>query len=76
VKPICWYHRASGRIRFDGTNLSSSWIPLYAKQEWEGLDEVEIDGMTCDCVDDGTFTMDCAREFARAIEAKLKEKNT
>ena len=46
------------------------------KREWVGLDQVEIMGMTCECVDDGTFNMDCAYDFARAIEAKLKEKNT
>jgi hypothetical protein len=42
---------------------------------WVGLDDVEIGGMTCECVDDGTFNMSCAIDFARAIEAKLKEKN-
>jgi hypothetical protein len=45
------------------------------KRKWVGLDQVEIIGMTCECVDDGTFNMDCAYDFARAIEAKLKEKN-
>ena len=44
--------------------------------EWQDLTEVEIVGLTCECVDDGTFNMDCALDFARAIEAKLKEKNT
>ena len=47
-----------------------------APRQWQGLDEVEIVGATCECVDDGTFNMDCAMEFARAIESKLKEKNT
>jgi hypothetical protein len=46
------------------------------KREWVGLEQVEIMGMTCECVDDGTFNMDCAYDFARAIEARLKEKNT
>ena len=46
------------------------------KREWQGLTEVEIVGMTCECVDDGTFNMDCAIDFARAIEARLKENNT
>jgi hypothetical protein len=46
------------------------------KRKWVGLDQVEIMGMTCECVDDGTFNMDCAYDFARAIEARLKEKNT
>ena len=46
-----------------------------AKRKWVGLTDVEIMGMTCECVDDGTFNMDCARDFANRIEAKLKEKN-
>jgi len=46
------------------------------RREWQGLTEVEIVGMTCECVDDGTFNMDCAIDFARAIEARLKENNT
>ena len=46
------------------------------KREWVGLDEVEVTGMTCECVDDGTFNMSCAHDFARAIEAKLRERNT
>ena len=46
------------------------------KREWQGLDDVEIVGATCECVDDGTFNMDCAMEFARVIETRLKEKNT
>ena len=45
-------------------------------RQWQGLDDVEIVGTTCECVDDGTFNMDCAMDFARAIEAKLREKNT
>ena len=43
---------------------------------WVGLDEVEIVGCTCECIDVGEFNMSCAIDFARAIEAKLKEKNT
>ena len=46
------------------------------RKEWVGLHEFELTGMTCECVDDGTFNMKCAIDFGRAIEAKLKEKNT
>ena len=35
LKPVLWIHKASGRIRFDGTGLPESWIPLYAKEELE-----------------------------------------
>lgn len=56
--------------------LFANAILEYNKRQWQGLDDVEIVGTTCECVDDGTFNMDCAMDFARAIEAKLKEKNT
>jgi hypothetical protein len=46
------------------------------QKEWIGLDEVEIIGCTCECIDEGKFNMDCAIDFARAIEAKLKQRNT
>ena len=46
------------------------------KSEWVGLTDDEIVGMTCECIDDGTFNMNCARDFARAIETKLKEQKT
>jgi hypothetical protein len=48
------------------------WIP---KREWQDLDEVEIIGCTCECIDDGTFDMKCAIDFARAIEAQLRRNN-
>jgi len=47
-----------------------------AQKQWVGLTDEEIVGMTCECVDDGTFDMNCARDFARAIEEKSKEKNS
>jgi hypothetical protein len=45
-------------------------------KKWVGLTEDEIVGHTCECVDDGTFNMKCAIDFARSIESKLKDKNT
>jgi len=52
------------------------WIPLYTappKREWVGLTEEELEPL-CDLwkVSYGSVYVD---EFARAIEAKLKEKN-
>jgi hypothetical protein len=44
--------------------------------EWVGLTDVEIVGATCECVDDGTFNMFCAYDFAKTIEVILKGKNT
>jgi hypothetical protein len=46
------------------------------RRDWVGLTDEEIVGMTCECVDDGTFDMNCARDFARAIEENLKAKNS
>jgi len=74
VNPICWYHRASGRIRFDGTNLSSSWIPLYAKQEWVNLTDDEIKEIVGPW--GPTPISGFTRKLFDQIEAKLKEKNT
>lgn len=45
---------------------------------WVRLDEQDIIGMTCDCIDpanDEVFTMECAIDFARSIEEKIKELN-
>jgi hypothetical protein len=50
-------------------------LPMLKRGEWVGLTDEEIVGLTCECIADGSFNMDCARDFARAIEAKLKEKN-
>ena len=52
--------------------------PLYThppQRTWVGLDEAEIIGLTCECIDECEFNMDCAIDFAKAIEAKLKELN-
>lgn len=46
------------------------------KDEWVGLEDMEVVRCACDYVNDAALNMDYAREFAKAIEAKLKEKNT
>ena len=79
-KPMAWFHADNYKTRFttdpSEDMIGRYWQPLYtAPRQWVGLDDVEIVGMTCECVDDGTFNMDCAREFARAIEKRLKEMN-
>ena len=43
-----------------------------AEPEPELLDEVEVMGLTCECLDDGTFDMSCALDFARAVERKSR----
>ena len=77
MKPVLWYHPVSQRVRYDGAGLGSSWIPLYRKHEWVELTEEETQTLydryatyqEYDAWESGWF------DFARAIEAKLKEKN-
>ena len=48
-------------------------IPLYTKQEWQGLTDIEIH----DCFQNrGSDKLKTRKLIAAAIEAKLKEKNT
>lgn len=35
MKPVVWINKANGKIRFDGKDLSDSWIPLYARDDLE-----------------------------------------
>jgi hypothetical protein len=64
------------RWRNEWDKAMFKYKPKAEPRQWVGLTDEDVVGMTCECVDDGTFNMDCARDFARAIEAKLKEKNT
>jgi len=69
-KPIAWYDPSNGVVSTDKdcplfTPLGQV-LPLYLEREWVGLmdeDEIPWDGVD-------------AKSFAKAIEAKLKEKNT
>ena len=48
------------------------------RDQWVSLDDQDIIGMTCECIDpdnDDVFDMNCAIEFARRIEEKVKELN-
>jgi len=78
-KPIAWYDPTNGVVSTDNdcplfTPLGQIW-GLYPKEEWVGLTELEKAEITSlkwwDWED--TFDID---GFIRAIEAKLKEKNT
>jgi hypothetical protein len=55
--------------------ITINGVPLYPKKEWVGLNYGEIVGLTCECIDDGTFNMDCAFDFAKRIEEELKYLN-
>ena len=59
-------------IPADDQYQGSLWTPLYTappKREWVGLTDEELE-LINDCGDTDSL------KFARAIEAKLKEKNT
>jgi hypothetical protein len=57
-------------------NKPVGYFVVPTKRKWEKLAEEEITGLTCECIDDGTFNMECAHEFAKSINNMLKEKNT
>ena len=73
-KPIAWYDPTNGVVSTDKdsplfTPLGQIW-GLYPKEEWVGLtDDAEIFAIS------NTMPYADRFEFARAIEAKLKEKN-
>jgi len=74
MKPTCWYHPVSGRVRFDGDSLGASWIPLYKQHEWVGLTDNEIKDII-GWQGEGEVK-GYTRQMFDQIEAKLKEKNT
>jgi hypothetical protein len=49
---------------------------LYKKRKFVELTEDEIIGHTCECLDDGTFNIDCAIDFANSMQETLKRYNT
>jgi len=76
MKPIAWYDPTNGMVSADKdsplfTPLGQIW-GLYPKEEWVGLTDQEID----ECFEFIIEEDAQAIKFARAIEAKLKEKNT
>jgi len=63
------------QVTVDDLDEWATYIEALERRQWVKLDETEIIGATCECVDDGSFTMECAIDFARAIEDQIKEKN-
>ena len=77
MKPIAWYDPTNRMVSRDKdsplfTPLGQIW-PLYPQRTWVGLTDEEIEALAKK--HNGIF-YDCDIEFARAIEAKLKEKNS
>ena len=74
-EPVAWWHDRGGVVDL---NVSGHGTPLYfspPKKEWVGLTDDEIGMLT---VFDGLHHVEVPllADFAKAIEAKLKEKNT
>ena len=64
-------HTGDGWIRDSQLEavIATSWVPPAPKKEWVGLTDEEIWHLS-------QFNCGTRGEFARAIEAKLKEKNS
>jgi hypothetical protein len=79
---IAWYDPTNHHVSTDKndplfTPLGQIW-PLYPKREWVGLTDDEIKDAATSCMwwVREQDILDDAIELSRAIEAKLKEKNT
>jgi hypothetical protein len=79
-EPVAWLHMLTvdGELFPKPTLVprSDQDIPLYTAQprrEWVGLTDAEVEKVFFDM---GQFAKIDLKTFARAIEAKLKEKNT
>jgi hypothetical protein len=73
IKPAAWLNKPFKFVTSDDPsefveNLNQ-WEPLYPKREWVGLTDEEITELFCD------YESSQFPKLARAIEAKLKEKN-
>lgn len=75
-EPVAWWDgNPRNSIGISKTKEVDDWQPLYTappKREWQGLTDEEIAVISVEC---GLVTPSDLY-FARAIEAKLKEKNT
>jgi hypothetical protein len=77
-EPVAWFSTLpDGKlsIKIVGKPMDGNWEPLYTtppQRTWIGLTEDEILSISADCASSHQHT---DIHFARAIEAKLKEKN-
>jgi len=77
-KPVAWIDKERGAISFMNGTYGPNWKPVYThppRREWKGLTDEEIDRVWRSV--DYKISYDNFRlAIARAIEAKLKERNT
>ncbi len=80
---VCWINKTRFKELMEGNSVTTTLtshrpflddVPLYAKREWVGLTDEEIALVCAECAASAHNWNDIS--FARAIEAKLKEKNT
>ena len=74
MKQIAWYDPTNGMVSTDKdsplfTPLGQVW-PLYLPRTWVGLTDEEVHDIVW------SLPYEPSQEHIRAIEAKLKEKNT
>ena len=78
-EPVAWFSKRPNNtlaIKIVGKPTEGDWEPLYTappQREWVGLTDEEIDKLMPYCHNE--FDLNEFRDFAQAIEAKLKEKN-
>jgi hypothetical protein len=74
-EPVAWRDVAGKTTQYYDYNEDGRGEPLYLHREWVGLTDEEVGTLT---VFDGLHHVETPllAGFARAIEAKLKEKNT
>ena len=79
---VCWIDKTRFKELMEGNSVTTTLtshrpflddVPLYAKREWVGLTDDEIALVCAECAASAHNWNDIS--FARAIEAKLKEKN-
>ena len=84
TEPVAWMHpswidpdtRGWASDSFNAIPIEG-WVPVFtAPRQWQGLTEQEIKDCEKQAMVNGSLPFEQRSFFARAIEAKLKEKNT
>jgi hypothetical protein len=70
-----WIPEEKGVIDKSAAKRIATLLGWQPKREWVGLTYLEIDQIYCDSHDDDGRPLSI-KKYERAIEAKLKEKNT